>query len=101
MHLQYGVVSVENVRKNKYGYVADVQCVDEYGTKLAIAKDVFCGTSIWCKEFEFQAYPENLVDQEDASDEEWQEAESLCKNFPGYHCGNPEQLFSLLAERAT
>ena len=42
---------------------------------------------------------------EDASDEEYQEAmqvaESLCKNFPGYYCGNPEKLLSLLAERST
>lgn len=100
MHLQYKAVSVENVRKNKYGYVADVQCEDTYGTKLAIAKDVFCRWYEGYKGFEFEACPENVVG-EDANDEEWQEAESLCKNFPGYHCSNPEKLLSLLAERTT
>jgi len=94
MHLQYQVVSVENVRKNEYGYVADVQCVDEHGTKLAVAKDVFCGS----KHEGFEAYPENVL-QEDASSEEWQKVQDLCSRFPGYYCSNPKQLFSLLAER--
>lgn len=100
MHLQYEVVSVANVRKNKYGYVADVQCVDEHGTKLAVAKDVFC-RSEWLgdeDEFEgFEKYPENVL-REDASDEAWQEVQGLCSKFPGYHCTNPKVLFSLLAE---
>ena len=91
MHLQYEVVSVDNVRKNKYGYVADVQCVDEHGTLLATAKDVFCGD-----EHEgFHVYPENVL-QADASDEEWQQVQDLCSKFPGYYCTNPKRLLSLL-----
>ena len=98
MHLQYQVVSVENVRKNEYGYVADVQCVDEHGTKLAVAKDVFCSSEAIACGVGFETYPENVL-QEDASSEEWQKVQDLCSRFPGYYCSNPKQLFSLLAER--